>query len=309
MPLDPVASNQQSQQQKKHRKPVFGAAAIGLGLFGLAAIGGVSYLAFGGGAYRVTDLPNARAENRFVIDKAGVLGPVAGEINKVGQELFNRKGVRIVVVTVPKTKVDPQAFVADAQNRWTGGRGTVVLLTTKGRRTLRFATGHVAKAQGLTNERMQQIADQVMLPTLRQGNVTLAVVNGVREIASSVGAATAAANMPRHVRHYRSYYVGSYSVGASMLWVFLVIGGLVVLSSLGWGTCYTMGWGWYGPAYGYYGGYGYGYGYGPGVYMDGGMYVDGGVYADGGVGMDVGGGYDGGGGGGDCSSDCGGGDW
>jgi uncharacterized membrane protein YgcG len=288
MPLDPVSPS----QLKKQRKTGLGATAIGLGIFGLAAFSGVAYVAFSGGSYSVSDLRNPRATQSYVIDRSGVLQPVANDINKVGAQLREKTGVRMVVVTVPKTKVDPQMFASEAQSRWTQGQGVVVLLTTQGKK-LRFATGERAKSQGLTNARMQEIVDNTMIPELRKGNITAATLAGVREMASSVGAPSAAASLPTtyYTRAYypRYYYVGGWSMGASALYILLIFGTIFVLGSLGWGTMYTFGWGWYGPAYGWYG---------PGMVVGGP-----GVYVDGGVGYDVGG-YDGGG-----VSDCGGGDW
>ena len=175
MPLDPVPPS----QLKKQRKTGLGASVIGLGIFGLAAVSGVAYVAFSGSSYSVSDLRSPRATNTYVVDRAGVLEPVANEINKVGAQLREKTGVRMVVVTVPKTKVDPQMFASEAQSRWTRGQGVVVLLTTQGKRSLRFATGDQAKSQGLTNARMQDIVDSTMIPELKKGNITQATVAGV----------------------------------------------------------------------------------------------------------------------------------
>lgn len=295
MPLDPVPANQKPQR-KKHTG--LGATAIIGGLVGLTCVGTIGYYAFSGGsAVSVSDLRSPRQAGTFVVDRSGVLKPVAAEINRVSTEIRQRTGSEIIVVTVPKTKGTPKTFAQKAYRTWRvggpSGDGMIVLLVTGSKRRLEFEVGPGMQRRGVTYQNLQNMADASMLPTLRSGNITQATVEGVREIAGMVGSAQAAANMPRHVGAYRSYYVGGWSMGASMLYLILIVGGLIVLSSFGWGVCYVGGYGWYGPSYWY----------GPGVYMDGGVYVDGGYgggYVDGGYG----GGYDGGYGGGDCSSDC-----
>jgi len=304
MPLDPVPPS--SQKQGKIRSKGLAGIVIGVGVVSAILVGGFAIKAFTGmAAVKVSDLPNPRARQSFVVDRAGVIRPQIHQINSALAQVAEKTGTEVIVVTVPRTDTSPKTFVERAYAEWGLGQtrgGSVIMLLVMGKRHLEWQTDARAQRNGATYNRLTQVFQVSMRPALRAGNPTQAVMNGVREVAGVLSAGGAVSTMPRYVSYHRSYRVGGWSMGASVLYLILIFGGLIVLGSFGWGTCYAFGWGWYGPSYGYYGGWGYG----PGVYMDGGVYVDGGGYVDGGYGD---GGYDGGGGSSDCSSDCGGGDW
>ncbi len=142
----------------------------------------------------------------FVTDLAHVIdGPTTERITALAQELQQKTGAEIAVLTVESTApLDDFTYAMRVADTWKPGRkredtGLLFLIATKDRK-LRILTGYGLEGilpDGLVGE----IRDREVLPAFRQGNVSEGVWRGVvalaQRIAQAKGVTLTGAPAPR----------------------------------------------------------------------------------------------------------------
>jgi uncharacterized protein len=209
----------------------------------------------------------ARQPGRSVYDLAGLIAPDRIEVmERRHTELFEKTGVAIVVVTVPRLEGEPiEDFAVRIGGAWGVGRkgedrGIVVALAREERRVF-IATGYGVESW-LTDGRSGQILDREVVPPLRRNDFSAAMV-----AASDALVAAAAAEFGVSIGGLETDHRAGGETGASpaavvvfLIVLFVILSVLIRHPWLFW--LFFSGLGRRGGRYG--GGTGYGGGFGGG---------------------------------------------
>ncbi|PYS95892.1 MAG: hypothetical protein DMF50_06885 [Acidobacteria bacterium] len=121
-----------------------------------------------------------RAGDRSIQDRAGVIAPDdAALMERRHRELFDKTGVALVIVTVPRLEGEPiEDFAVRVGQQWGVGRkaedrGVVVALAIEERRVF-IATGYGVEGF-LPDGRVGSILDQEVVPSLRRDDFSTAL--------------------------------------------------------------------------------------------------------------------------------------
>ncbi len=142
-------------------------------------------------AHAVTPLP--QRGDHSVYDVAGVIDAATeSQIEAIDRELFDKAGVAIVVVTVPKLEGETIGQLAlRVQESWgVGVKGkdeSVVIALSVADRAIFFASGYGSEPY-LPDGKLGEIRDHVT-PMLRANDYGGGLLRGVREVASVAAAA------------------------------------------------------------------------------------------------------------------------
>ena len=152
------------------------------------------WLATAAVAGAAADEPPVPPPQGFVTDTAGVIAPdVRARIERLDEELKQKTGAEIAVLTVPTTQpLDDFSYAMKVAETWKPGRrkddtGVLLLVATKDRK-LRILTGYGIEPilpDGLVGE----IEDREIVPSFRAGRVDEGIERGVRAMAARIAAA------------------------------------------------------------------------------------------------------------------------
>lgn len=139
-------------------------------------------------AIPVSDVPNPRQDNNWVMDMADVLSLNSEKkLNQMITTLEKTNGAEIIVVTVPDTQssASPKAFTTELFNTWDIGKkghdNGVLVLVSKKDRHIEIETGYSIEAI-LPDTKIGNIIRTEVLPAFEQEDYETGIVNGTLAI-------------------------------------------------------------------------------------------------------------------------------
>ncbi len=139
-------------------------------------------------AIPVSNVPNPRQDNGWVMDMADLLSPDSEtKLNQMITALEDTNGAEITVVTVPDTKpsTSPKAFATELFNTWGIGKERVddgvLFLVSKNERRTEIETGYGLESI-LPDAKVDNILRTQVTPHFKQGNFDSGIVKGTQAI-------------------------------------------------------------------------------------------------------------------------------
>lgn len=139
-------------------------------------------------AIPVSEVPNPRQDNNWVMDMADVLSPDSeAQLNQMITALEARNGAEIAVVTVPDTQpsATPKAFTTELFNTWGIGKkgedNGILFLVSKNERRTEIETGYGVESI-LPDAKVGNILRTQVTPYFKQGNFDTGIVKGTQAI-------------------------------------------------------------------------------------------------------------------------------
>lgn len=139
-------------------------------------------------AIPVSEVPNPRQDNTWVMDMADLLTPDSEtQLNQMITALEEGNGAEIAVVTVPDTKpsASPKAFATELFNTWGIGKkgedNGILFLVSKNERRTEIETGYGLESI-LPDAKVSSILRTQVTPSFKQGNFGTGIVKGTQTI-------------------------------------------------------------------------------------------------------------------------------
>lgn len=149
-------------------------------------------------AIPVSEVPNPRQDNNWVMDMADVLNPDSeAQLNQMITALEAKNGAEIAVVTVPDTKpsATPKAFTTELFNTWGIGKkgedNGILFLVSKDERRTEIETGYGVESI-LPDAKVGNILRTQVTPYFKQGNFDTGIVKGTQAIIQVLDGGTVA---------------------------------------------------------------------------------------------------------------------
>ncbi|WP_299406460.1 YgcG family protein [Acaryochloris sp. IP29b_bin.148] len=139
-------------------------------------------------AIPVSEVPNPRQDNNWVMDMADLLSPDSeAQLNQMISDLEKTDGAEIAVVTVLDTKpsASPKAFATELFNTWGIGKkgedNGILFLVSKNERRTEIETGYGVESI-LPDAQVGNILRTQVTPSFKQGNFDAGIVKGTQAI-------------------------------------------------------------------------------------------------------------------------------
>ncbi|WP_299493572.1 YgcG family protein [Acaryochloris sp. IP29b_bin.137] len=139
-------------------------------------------------AIPVSEVPNPRQDNHWVMDMADVLSPDSeAKLNQMITALEEKNGAEIAIVTVLDTKpsASPKAFATELFNTWGIGKegidNGVLFLVSKNERRTEIETGYGLESI-LPDAKVSNILRTQIIPHFKQGHFESGIVHGTQAI-------------------------------------------------------------------------------------------------------------------------------